>query len=83
MQEYQTTAVSCLKVPRATAAPEPGTYDVEGAVITVRPAPDGEHVRFGVDVAVGHRQLRRIGALPVACIRPPATAPRTAFDVFW
>ncbi|MFF4314065.1 S41 family peptidase [Streptomyces sp. NPDC001507] len=83
VQEYQTTAVSCLKGYFATAGPEPGTYDVEGAVITVRPAPDGEHARFGADVAVGHRQLRRIGALPVACTRPPATDPRTAFDVFW
>ncbi|MER5790108.1 S41 family peptidase [Streptomyces sp. NPDC001980] len=82
-QEYQTTAVSCLKGYFATAAPKPGTYDVEGAVITVRPAPDGEHARFGVDVAVGHRQLRRIGSLPAACTRPPATDPRTAFDVFW
>ncbi|MFG2960041.1 S41 family peptidase [Streptomyces sp. NPDC048291] len=82
-QEYQTTAVSCLKGYFATAAPEPGTYDVEGAVISVRPAPDGEHARFGVDVAVGHRQLRRIGSLPAACTRPSATDPRTAFDVFW
>ncbi|MFJ8490862.1 hypothetical protein ACIRBZ_21280 [Streptomyces sp. NPDC094038] len=80
-QEYQTTAVSCLKGYFATAAPEPGTYDVEGAVISVRPAPDGEHARFGVDVAVGHRQLRRIGSLPAACTRPSATDPRTAFDV--
>ncbi|MFJ3774497.1 S41 family peptidase [Streptomyces sp. NPDC090075] len=83
-QEYQTTAVSCLKGYFATAARKPGTYDVEGAVVTVRPAPDGEHARFGVDVAVGHRQLRRIGSLPTACTRPPATDdPRSAFDVFW
>ncbi|MFK0155037.1 S41 family peptidase [Streptomyces sp. NPDC090493] len=84
VQEYQTTAVSCLKGYFATAAPKPGTYDVEGAVITVRPAPDGAHARFGVDVAVGHRQLRRIGSLPAACTRPPAADdPRAAFDVFW
>ncbi|MGW2957101.1 S41 family peptidase [Streptomyces sp. NPDC001220] len=82
-QEYQTTAVSCLKGYFAEAAAEPGTYDVEGAVLTVRPAADGEHARFGADVAVGHRQLRRIGSLPAACTRPPATDPRTAFDVFW
>ncbi|MFD4598974.1 S41 family peptidase [Streptomyces sp. NPDC058464] len=82
-QEYQTTAVSCLKGYFAAAAPKPGTYGVEGAVLTVRPAPDGEHARFGVDVAVGHRQLRRIGSLPAACTRPAATDPRTAFDVFW
>ncbi|MEU6193004.1 S41 family peptidase [Streptomyces sp. NPDC047061] len=82
-QEYQTTAVSCLKGYFATAGRKPGTYDVEGAVLTVRPAPDGEHARFGADIAVGHRQLRRIGSLPAACTRPPATDPRTAFDVFW
>ncbi|MER7180662.1 S41 family peptidase [Streptomyces hyaluromycini] len=51
--------------------------------VTVRPAPDGEHARFGADIAVGHRQLHRIGALPAACTRPPAADPRTAFDVFW
>ncbi|MFD4508225.1 S41 family peptidase [Streptomyces sp. NPDC058457] len=83
MQEYQTTAVSCLQGYFAEAAPKPGTYGVEGVVITVRPAPDGEHARFGADIAVGHRQLHRIGALPAACTRPPATDPRTAFDVFW
>ncbi|WP_217549163.1 S41 family peptidase [Streptomyces sp. GbtcB6] len=83
MQEYQTTAVSCLKGYFAEAAPKPGTYGVEGVVLTVRPAPDGEHARFGADVAVGHRQLHRIGALPAACTRPPAADPRTAFDVFW
>ncbi|MEU9412783.1 S41 family peptidase [Streptomyces sp. NPDC048281] len=83
-QEYQTTAVSCLKGYFATAARTPGTYDVEGAVLTVRPAPDGAHARFGADVAVGHRQLRRIGSLPAACTRPPAADdPRAAFDVFW
>ncbi|MFD8811291.1 S41 family peptidase [Streptomyces sp. NPDC059627] len=82
-QEYQTTAVSCLKGYFAKAAARPGTYYVEGAVLTVRPAPDGEHARFGADIAVGHRQLRRIGSLPAACTRPAATDPRTAFDVFW
>nr|WP_189268849.1 S41 family peptidase [Streptomyces fuscichromogenes] len=82
-QEYQTTAVSCLKGYFAKAAPKPGTYDVDGAVLTVRPAPDREHARFGADIAVGHRQLRRIGSLPAACTRPAATDPRTSFDVFW
>ncbi|MFJ3796643.1 S41 family peptidase [Streptomyces sp. NPDC090088] len=81
--EYQTTAISCLKGDFAGVAAEQGTYDADGVLLTLRPAADGEHARFSADSSVGHRRLRRVGALPAACTRPPSADSRTAFDVFW
>ncbi|MEU9447297.1 S41 family peptidase [Streptomyces sp. NPDC048277] len=82
IQEYQTTAVSCLKGDFSEAAKQ-RTYDSDGDVLTMRLAADGEHAQLSADSSVGHRQLRRIASLPAACTRPPSTDPRTAFDVFW
>ncbi|MBX7552054.1 S41 family peptidase [Streptomyces sp. tea 10] len=83
LQEYQTTSVSCLKgdTSRRTG---PGTYlTTDGSVLTVRIQRDRNHALFAADSSVGHRQLRRLPALPADCARPASTDPRTAFDVFW
>jgi hypothetical protein len=81
-QEYQTTAVSCLKGDSARRT-GPGTYTADGVVLTVRLGSDRDHATLGADSSVGHRGLRRIAALPEACTRPSPKDPRTAFDVFW
>ena len=81
-QEYQTTAVSCLKGDSARQT-GPGTYTADGVVLTVRLGSDRDHATLGADGSVGHRGLRRIAALPEACTRPSPKDPRTAFDVFW
>jgi hypothetical protein len=84
LQEYQTTTVSCLKGDAARQT-GPGAYAApDGSVLTVRTAQDGRHASLSVDSSVGHRQLRRIQALPEDCTRPaPKNDPRAAFDVFW
>ncbi|MFJ6084198.1 S41 family peptidase [Streptomyces sp. NPDC092369] len=83
LQEYQTTAVSCIKGDFAERT-GPWTYTADGSVLTVRSGSDGEHATLAADSSVGHRQLHRIAALPAACAHPlPADDPRAAFDVFW
>ncbi|MEU8587715.1 S41 family peptidase [Streptomyces sp. NPDC048664] len=82
-QEYQTTAVSCLKGDSAQRTGA-GTYTTaDGTVLTVRT--QGSHDRGSLRVAgsVGDRNLRRIPELPDACTRPAPQGPRDAFDVFW
>ncbi|MFF4506405.1 S41 family peptidase [Streptomyces sp. NPDC001401] len=81
-QEYQTTAVSCLKGDSARQT-GPGTYTADGVVLTVRLGHDRDHAQLSADSSVGHRQLRRIGALPAECTLRTPTDPRTSFDVFW
>ncbi|MFF4798080.1 S41 family peptidase [Streptomyces sp. NPDC001351] len=81
-QEYQTTAVSCLKGDTARQT-GPGTYTADGTTLTVRLGRDHDHARLSADSSVGHRQLLRIAALPDKCTRPTPKDPRTAFDVFW
>ncbi|MEV7388541.1 S41 family peptidase [Streptomyces sp. NPDC091215] len=90
LQEYQTTAVSCLKGDFSGAAAKQGTYDSDdGDVLTLRPAPDGRRAQLSDDSSVGYRRLQRIGSLPAACTHPPSTGrlpssdPRASFDVFW
>ncbi|WP_432056648.1 S41 family peptidase [Streptomyces sp. bgisy022] len=82
-QEYQTTAVSCLKGDSAQQT-GPGTYTTpDGDVLAMRAREDRDHAFLRADASVGVRHLRRIPALPHACARPSAEDPRTTFDVFW
>ncbi|MFF9651238.1 S41 family peptidase [Streptomyces sp. NPDC014622] len=82
-QEYQITAVSCLKGDSARRT-GPGTYTTsDGTVLTVRSRRDHDHAFVREDGSVGSRSLRRIPALPDACSRPQAEDPRKTFDVFW
>ncbi|WP_434795166.1 S41 family peptidase [Streptomyces albidoflavus] len=82
-QEYQTTAVSCLKGDSAQRT-GPGTYTTpDGTVLTVRTRGSRDRGSLRVDGSVGDRNLRRIPELPDACTRPAPEGPLAAFDVFW
>ncbi|MDQ0688642.1 hypothetical protein QFZ56_007605 [Streptomyces achromogenes] len=82
-QEYQTTAVSCLKGDSAQRT-GPGTYTMpDGTVLTVRTPAGRDRGSLRVDGSVGDRNLRRIPELPDACTRPAPLGPLAAFDVFW
>ncbi|MFI9204637.1 S41 family peptidase [Streptomyces sp. NPDC053048] len=74
LREYQTTSLGCL----------PGDVTELGKT-TATVTPDGRgRARLGYAGAVGHRTLRRVAALPAACLDPhPATGPRAVFDTFW
>ncbi|MCZ0991422.1 S41 family peptidase [Streptomyces diastatochromogenes] len=83
LQEYQTTSAGCVEgdTSRQTG---PGTYTTtDGTVLTVRTVHDRDHAVLAADSSVGHRGLRRIGALPADCTRALPDDPRTDFDVFW
>ncbi|MFD8141596.1 S41 family peptidase [Streptomyces sp. NPDC059708] len=83
LQEYQTTAVSCIAgdTGRATG---PGTYTTTGGtVLTVRTRGDRDRASVRSAGDVGERHLRRMTELPAACkVSTPGTPP-AAFDVFW
>lgn len=81
-QEYQTTAVSCLKGDTARRT-GPGTYAVNGDVLTVKPGKDADHASVATASSAGHKQLHRIASLPADCARPLSKDPLTSFDVFW
>ncbi|RST12467.1 protease [Streptomyces sp. WAC05374] len=83
LQEYQTTAVSCLKGDSARRT-GPGTYTTpDGTVLTVRTRGGGDLGSIRADGSVGDRNLRRMKELPDACTRPAPTGPLAVFDVFW
>ncbi|MFJ3423178.1 S41 family peptidase [Streptomyces sp. NPDC086082] len=81
-QEYQTTAVSCLKGDTARRT-GPGTYTVKGDVLTVTPGRDANHASVATASSAGHKQLHRIESLPPACTTHLPEDPVTSFDVFW
>ncbi|MFF5299001.1 S41 family peptidase [Streptomyces sp. NPDC013161] len=81
-QEYQTTAVSCLKGDTARRT-GPGTYTVNGDVLTVRLGKDANHASVATASSAGHKQLHRIGSLPPTCTKHLPKDPVTSFDVFW
>ncbi|MET9610725.1 S41 family peptidase [Streptomyces sp. NPDC006512] len=81
LQEYQTTAVSCLKTDSAQRTGA-GTYTTsDGTVFTVRV--QGQRGSVGTAGDVGVRNLRRIPALPEACTSTAPEDSLAAFDVFW
>lgn len=82
LQEYQTTAISCVKGDAAKRT-APHTYQApDGEVITVRVR--GDRASLHLTGSVGDRNLRRIPALPAACTRPVTQkGPLATFDVFW
>ncbi|WP_328964779.1 S41 family peptidase [Streptomyces virginiae] len=83
LQEYQTTAVSCLEGDSAQQTGS-GTYTTpKGDVLTVRIQGGRDRGSMRVDGSVGDRKLRRIAELPDACTRPAPEGPLAAFDVFW
>ncbi|MET9499667.1 S41 family peptidase [Streptomyces sp. NPDC006552] len=83
LQEYQTTAVSCLKGDAARRT-GPGTYTMpDGTVLTLRPHGGRDRRSMRTDSSVGDRNLRRTSHLPHACTGPAPKGPLAAFDVFW
>ncbi|WP_031157468.1 S41 family peptidase [Streptomyces xanthophaeus] len=83
LQEYQTTAVSCIAGDTAQRT-GPGTYTTSGnAVLTVRTRGDRDRASVRLDGDVGERNLRRMTELPGACTRPAPGDPLASFDVFW
>ncbi|MFJ6498473.1 S41 family peptidase [Streptomyces virginiae] len=82
LQEYQTTAVSCLEGDSARQTGS-GTYTTpQGDVLTVR-AQGRDHGSLWVEGSVGDRKLRRIGELPDTCTPEAPHGPLATFDVFW
>ncbi|MGW1094272.1 S41 family peptidase [Streptomyces sp. NPDC002455] len=78
LQEYQTSAVSCLKGDSADRTAR-GVFTAEdGTVLTVRPS-GALHVAG----SPGDRELQRLAGLPEACTHPTPDDPVTTFDVFW
>lgn len=74
LQEYQTTAVSCLKGDSAQRTGN-GTYTAaDGTVLTVRTQGGTGRGSMRADGSVSHRNLRRIAKLPDACARRAPTA---------
>ncbi|WP_371934706.1 S41 family peptidase [Streptomyces sp. KL118A] len=83
LQEYQTTAVSCLKGYDARQT-SPGVYTTPAnVVLTVRTGHDRDRATVAIDGASGHRNLKRIPELPDDCTRPAPSGPLADFDVFW
>ncbi|MGI5337139.1 S41 family peptidase [Streptomyces sp. CA-181903] len=89
LRTYDTTAVSCL--PGLTEATGKGDgsgrfTDPDGAILTITPDGPGR-ARMTNAEDVGHRTLRRVGALPAGCTARPKPGerpdPRRVFDVFW
>lgn len=83
LQEYQTTAISCLKGDSAQRT-GPGTFTMpDGGALTVRTQANRDRASMRADGDVGSRNLRRVPTLPDACAHPTAEDPLTTFDVFW
>lgn len=83
LQEYQTTAVSCIAGDTAQRT-APGAYTTpRGTVLTVRTRGDRDRASVRLDGDVGERNLRRMTELPDACTRSAPGGPLASFDVFW
>ncbi|WP_052869114.1 S41 family peptidase [Streptomyces niger] len=78
LQEYQTTAVSCLQGDSAKETARGVYRAADGTVLTVRPTGS-----LQVAGSAGDRTLRRIAKLPAACGHSLPEDPVTTFDVFW
>ncbi|MFE4874922.1 S41 family peptidase [Streptomyces sp. NPDC056682] len=87
LQEYQTTAVSCLRGDTARRTGQAGgavSYaGGDATVYRVRPAAGGASATLHFDGSVGDRGLRRLPALPAGCARTAPTGALATFDVFW
>ncbi|MEU4954768.1 S41 family peptidase [Streptomyces lavendulae] len=83
LQEYQTTAVSCLEGASARRTGPDAYTRTDGTVLTVRTRGDRDSGSVRADGDVGERNLRRIAELPGACEHQGPRDSLAAFDVFW
>nr|WP_201264523.1 hypothetical protein [Streptomyces olivochromogenes] len=88
LQEYQATAVSCLRGDTARRTGQGGSGSViytgdDSTVYRIRPAADGAAATLHFDGSVGDRRLLRLPALPAGCAEAAPTGAPATFDVFW
>lgn len=88
LQEYQTTAVSCLPgdTARRTGLGDKGSVLYAGddaTVYRIRPGAGGTSATLHFDGSVGDRTLRRLPALPGTCAKTAPAGALATFDVFW
>ncbi|WJV44293.1 S41 family peptidase [Streptomyces flavofungini] len=83
LQEYETTAVSCLEGDVAQRTGPDRYLDGNGVGLTLRTAPGRDRATLRMDGSTGHQELRRVGKLPATCTRPAPQGPVATFDVFW
>ncbi|MET7618063.1 S41 family peptidase [Streptomyces sp. NPDC005408] len=87
LQEYQVTGISCFKGLSAERAGGQGGAaryaNDHGFVFTVRSTGRPDRAWMHIDGSPGDRGLRRLDALPAACLEPAPRGPVAAFDVFW
>ncbi|GHG66780.1 S41 family peptidase [Streptomyces griseocarneus] len=85
LRTYETTAAGCLPGvtdARRSRAGEPFRQEGESTITVTADGPS--RARLAHAESVGHRGLRRAGALPAACREgQPAKNPRAVFDTFW
>ncbi|WP_257016201.1 hypothetical protein [Streptomyces sp. Ag82_O1-15] len=88
LQEYQATAVSCLRGDTARRTGQSGSGSVtytgdDATVYRIRPAAGGAGAILYFDGSVGDRRLLRLPALPASCAKAAPTGAPATFDVFW
>ncbi|WP_328982954.1 S41 family peptidase [Streptomyces mirabilis] len=88
LQEYQATAVSCLRGDTARRTGQSGSGSVtytgdDATVYRIRPAAGGAGAILHFDGSVGDRRLLRLPALPASCAKAAPTGAPATFDVFW
>ncbi|WP_308314269.1 hypothetical protein [Streptomyces sp. GbtcB7] len=88
LQEYQATAVSCLRGDTARRTGQGGSGSVsytgdDATVYRIRPAAGGVGAILHFDGSVGDRRLLRLPALPASCAEAAPTGAPATFDVFW
>ncbi|MFD7754442.1 S41 family peptidase [Streptomyces sp. NPDC059757] len=87
LQEYQTTAVSCLRGDTARRTGQAGNSVIytgdDATVYRIRPAAGGAGATLHFDGSVGDRRLRSLPALPARCAKAAPTGALATFEVFW
>lgn len=88
LQEYQATAISCLRGDTARRTGQGGSGSVtytgdDATVYRIRPAAGGAGAILHFDGSVGDRRLLRLPALPASCAKAAPTGAPATFDVFW
>ncbi|WP_436849631.1 S41 family peptidase [Streptomyces avermitilis] len=87
LQEYQATAVSCLRGDTARRTGQAGNSVIysgdDATVYRIRPAAGKAGATLHFDGSVGDRRLRRLPALPARCTKAAPTGALATFDVFW